>query len=280
MTYDPCLSSPDVDDMKPSGQGIAGRLLPQAPRIRSRLVLPALLAGLAAVSGCGGGRYEERFEKTVKDVAYDAPFNALYKDPVTIPATGVRIRVPRLFTGANPEGDASKQTRVDPLKAMRQRMPGVSVGYEATATDAEKAKMPFYLGLTAVEIESLKGEFPFDQVQALLKAALPATGNWEDAQVNAPTQGASVAWRKLRIEGDVVMDRIMSSGDTEFKAYPTVIEIWVHQSPTYFVILDWTVPKSIESQVPLETLAGTTAGTVEIGPKPAVPEAAQAAAAQ
>lgn len=120
----------------------------------------ALVSLVLAITGCGQGQYEARMNKTLEQLRHEAKFNVLRIEPVPIPGTPYRIRIPNAFfgnTGAmftidSPDpGTGSPPLPAHFLQPSQMTIPGMQVVYQASAIDDRGVQLPYFCHIAAVE---------------------------------------------------------------------------------------------------------------------------------
>lgn len=124
-------------------------------------------------AGCGQAGYEARMNETLEQIEHEAKFNALRVEPVPIPGTPYKIRLPNAFfnnaTVYTPESP-NPLTGLPPiplemLQPPLVQIPGVHAVYQAAAMDERGVRLPFFLYMASIE-EGQQPAQPAEQPQA------------------------------------------------------------------------------------------------------------------
>ena len=246
------------------------------------------------LAGCGTADYEAKMTRTLSEANRLTPFAALYDQPITIPGTGVTVRIPKLFDqtsasyapGAISARDSSpdKENQADPkrLNPSFLTIPDLKTTYEIYVTQTSQVPMPAYCYL-AVKKKSAPGPEEAKALETDLSAQLKAKfpdqdPKWDDVTVTSPDltpEGGAktLAWRKLAIKAKQEFDT-GNSGSPQFYERESQFELWMLDGESEIVLIGWSVPELIAGTVNLATLSQPTAGTVAIGAAPAPDPAA------
>jgi hypothetical protein len=257
------------------------------PRRDLLFVLP-LLCGILLLAGCGTSAYEATMAKTLSEANRLTPFATLYDQPITIPETGVQIRIPKLFDsnsasyapGATSVRDSPPEGEkvVDPkrLHPSFLTIPSLKTTYEAYMPTGNTS-IPMYCYL-AVQKKAVLGPEVAQKLQDDLIAQLKAKfagkdPKWEEVTATSPEltpEGSpkTLAWKKLAIKAPQDFDT-GTPGSPQFYERDAQFELWMHDGETDIVLIGWSVPELIAGNVNLPALSQAVAGTVVFGAEPA-----------
>jgi hypothetical protein len=262
----------------------------------SRLsIVPLMCGGLLLFAGCGTSAYEATMARTLSEANRLTPFAALYDQPITIPETGVQVRIPKLFdtTSASyaPGSTSVRDSPPDGEKVVDPKrlhpsfltIPGLKTTYEAYMPTGN-TNMPMYCYL-AVQKKAAPGP---EAAQALekdltekLKSKFPDKDpKWEEVTATSPDltpEGGTktLTWKKLAIKAPQDFDT-GTPGSPQFYERDTQFELWMLDGESEIVLIGWSVPDLLGTNVSLPSLSLPVAGTVIIGAEPA-PDAAAGA---
>jgi hypothetical protein len=227
-----------------------------------RLAIFSQAAWLAIFpAGCGTGAYEQRVDERLKNLNRTGPFTAL-GDPVEIPGTPVKIRLPKSL-GTEPLKDDANKLRLQP-----SLLPIAFVRtFEKQERTTTNVVANWYCYLFARKTTNNFPKTTADQILNHFKRIAPdAKAEWEDVECNTPDLDAAgklvtVSWKRLRVKAEQVYDQ----GGDNFQPGQVNFEVWLHYSQGHTVLVGWSLPISIESAVPkFSEWAQLTAGTVQI----------------
>jgi hypothetical protein len=255
----------------------------------STVGLIVIAAFSACIAGCGASAYEAKFTRTLGEMSRLTPYAALHDQPITIPETGVSLRIPRIFdqTSASyaPGGISvrdsapDKEQVVDPkrLHPSFLKIPGLKTTYEVYVTPDKQSPMPVYMYL-AVEKKQAPGSERAAALAQELSGQLKAKFNdqdpkWDDETATSPNltpEGATktLAWKKLAIKVNQEYDT-GTPGSPSFYERNGQFELWMLDGESEIVLIGWSVPDLIGTTVNLPSLSKPVAGTVVVGADPA-----------
>jgi hypothetical protein len=227
--------------------------------------------------------------RTLGELNRLTPFATLHDQPITIPQTGVSLRIPSIFDqtsasyapGAISTRDSTpdKEKVVDPkrLHPSFMKIPGLKTTYEVYVSPQGQSAMPVYLYL-ATEKKAAPGPERAAALAQDLAAQLKAKftdqdPKWEDETAASPElspEGAAktLAWKKLAIKVNQEYDG-GASGSPSFYERSGQFELWLHDGESDIVLIGWSVPDQIAATVSVAKLSKPVAGTVVIGEEPA-----------
>jgi hypothetical protein len=248
-----------------------------------RLVLLAALA--AAIGGCGASAYEAKYSRALGEMNRLTPYATLHDQPITIPETGVSLRIPRIFdqTSASyaPGGISTRDSAPDQEKVVDpkrlhpsfMRIPGLKTTYEVYVAPANQSPMPVYMYL-AVEKKQAPGPERAAALAQELSAQLKAKfadqdPKWDDETGTSPDLSPdgttkTLAWKKLAIKANQEFDT-GTPGSPAFYERNAQFELWMHDGENEIVLIGWSVPELLGTNVNLASLSKPVAGTVTFG---------------
>ena len=245
-----------------------------------RWLPPLFVAGLFPfLVGCGSGTYEEAFQKSLQKTKGLAGFTMLGKNPLKIGDTPVSVRLPKDLGGTiydkNSRSPDDSKAAPHPVRLRPEvlaNLPGWVYTVEKGLRDEKNLELPVSCAIFVLDMNELKGKA--DERTKSIKNTVKERyrdAAWETAEVATPS-GTHVKWEKLSAtESQEFLVKAEGARPTRQQVEGQA-QFWLHQSPPYVVLLAWRVPEPIEGSFKLDEFAPLTAGTIEIGERPAAGE--------
>lgn len=239
-----------------------------------------LLVALLVFAGCDlGGQYEARFAKALTESGQRAHFDEkLYpteieeiKDAAGT-ATGVKLRLPKLFDGESKSLPATEARAQPPFGAI----PGLSYALERQIDDNQEGEKKQFLPVYAYFAAVPKADQKADALQAALQqqfgGALPGAA-WGDAILATP-DGQSVPLKRLRGNGQQEFMNFQANKPVRVDGR---FDLYLIDAPAHHVLIGWRSPKAQGEKYQYEAATEVAMGTISIANAPAAaPPAAKA----
>lgn len=247
---------------------------PMSSKQSSRIFFRSLLAALVVFAGCDlGGQYEARFAKALTESGQRAHFDKnLYpteieeiKDAAGT-ATGVKLRLPKLFDGESKSLPATEARAQPPLGAI----PGLTYALERQIDDNQEGEKKQFLPVYAYFAAVPKTDQKADALQAALQqqfgAALPGAA-WGDAILATP-DGQSVPLKRLRGNGQQEFMNLQVNPPKPVRVDGR-FDLYLIDAPAHHVLIGWRAPKAQSDKYEFEAATEAAMGTVSIAADPA-----------